>query len=227
VSAAEIVRGVVSQVILTLVFIALLFGPAGTLAWAPGWAFLILFAVCSQAMGLWLMRTDPALLKSRMASPLGGGQTTRDRRIAIAIFVLVAVWVAFMGLDGGRLHPSPTPFWGKALGAALIVAAFWGWARVLAANHYAAITVGVVPGQTVASGGPYAVVRHPMYAYVFLLLIGGPMLTGSLWALLFIIPAAALMAARALGEEALLMKDLPGYPEYAAKVKWRLVPWVW
>jgi protein-S-isoprenylcysteine O-methyltransferase Ste14 len=226
-TAAEIARGIVSQVILTAVFIVLLFGPAGTLAWAPGWAFLILFAVCSQAMGLWLLRTDPELLKRRMASPLGGGQTRRDRMIAIAIFVVVALWIAFMGFDGGRLHSSPTPFWGKALGVALIIAAFWGWARVLAANHYAAITVGVAPGQTVATGGPYAVVRHPMYAYVLLLLLGAPLLTGSLWALAFIIPAAALMAARALGEEALLMRELAGYPEYAAKVKWRLVPGVW
>lgn len=226
-TAAEIFRGIVAQVILTLVFIALLFGPAGTLAWPPGWAFLILFAVCSQAMGIWLLRTDPELLKRRMTSPLGGGQTARDRGIAIAIFALVALWFAFMGFDGGRLHSSPTPFWGKSLGVALIVAAFWGWVRVLAANHYAAVTIGVVPGQTVATGGPYAVVRHPMYAYVFLLLIGAPLLTGSLWAMLFVIPAGALMAARALGEEALLMRDLPGYPEYAAKVRWRLIPGIW
>jgi protein-S-isoprenylcysteine O-methyltransferase Ste14 len=226
-TAAEVFRGIVSQVILTAVFIALLFGPAGTLVWPPGWAFLILFAVCSQALGVWLLRTDPELLKRRMASPLGGAQTLRDRLIAIAIFVVVALWIAFMGLDGGRLHLSRTPFWGKSLGVALIVAAFWGWARVLAANRYAAITVGVVPGQTVATGGPYAVVRHPMYAYVFLLLIGAPLLTGSLWAMLFVIPAGALMAARALGEETLLMRDLPGYREYAAKVRWRLIPGVW
>jgi protein-S-isoprenylcysteine O-methyltransferase Ste14 len=226
-TAAEIARGIVAQIFLTAVLVALLFVPAGTLAWAPGWAFLILFAVCSQALGLWLLRTDPELLKRRMASPLGGGQTQRDRAIAVAIFVVMAIWIAFMGLDGGRLHSSPTPFWAKPLGVALIVAAFWGWARVLAANHYAAITVGVVPGQTVATGGPYASVRHPMYAYFLLLLIGAPLLTGSLWALLFVIPAIALMGARALGEEALLMRELPGYREYAAKVRWRLVPGVW
>jgi protein-S-isoprenylcysteine O-methyltransferase Ste14 len=224
VTAAEIVRGVVSQVILTLVFIALLFGPAGTLAWPAGWAFLLLFAVCSQALGLWLMRTDPALLKSRMASPLGGGQTTRDRRIAIAIFIVMALWVAFMGLDGGRLHLSPTPVWAKALGAAMIVAAFWGWAWVLAANPYAAITVEVTEDQTVATGGPYAIVRHPMYALVPLLLVGGPLIVGSLWSLLVLVAALPLLAARTLGEEAVLMQ---GLPDYAAKVRWRLVPGVW
>lgn len=226
-TAAEMLRGIVAQMILTTVFIALLFGPAGTLGWAPGWAFLVLFAVCSQAMGIWLLRTDPELLKRRMASPLGGGQKPRDRMIAIAIFALVALWLAFMGFDGGRLHSSPTPLIGKALGALLIIAAFWGWARVLAANHYAAITVGVVPGQTVATGGPYAVVRHPMYALVPLLLIGGGLMTGSLWSLVFLIPAEALLVLRTLGEEAVLLQDLQGYTQYAAKVRWRLIPLIW
>lgn len=226
-TAAEMLRGVVSQVILTAVFIALLFGPAGTLAWPPGWAFLVLFAVCSQALGIWLLRTDPELLKRRMASPLGGGQTPRDRAIAAAIFVTVAIWLAFLGLDGGRLRLAPTPFWAKALGVALIIAAFWGWARVLAANRYAAITVGVMAGQEVASTGPYAVVRHPMYALTPLLIIGGGLITGSLWSLAFLVPAEALLAARTLGEEQVLMAGLKGYPAYAAKVRWRLIPWVW
>ncbi len=226
-SASEIARGLASQVVLTIVFIALLFGPAGTLAWPAGWAFLALFAVCSQGIGLWLLRTDPELLRRRMASPVAASQTPRDRAIAIAIFVMVALWVAFMGLDGGRLHLAPTPLWAKAIGAALIVLAFLGWAWVLAANRYAAITVGVMAGQQVATGGPYAVVRHPMYALVPMLLIGGPLMTGSLWSLAFVIPAEALLAARTLGEEQVLTQGLAGYPEYAAKVRWRLVPGVW
>jgi protein-S-isoprenylcysteine O-methyltransferase Ste14 len=226
-TAAEIIRGLVSQVILTAVFIALLFGPAGTFAWAPGWAFLALFAVCSQAMGIWLLRTDPELLKRRMASPLASSQTASDRLIAVAVFLLVALWLACMGLDGGRLHLAPTPLWAKAVGAALIVLAFLGWAWVLAANRYAAITVGVMPGQQVATRGPYAIVRHPMYALVPLLLIGGALMTGSLWSLVFLVPAEALLAARTLGEEQLLMRDLAGYPEYAGKVRWRLAPRVW
>ena len=226
-TAADIVRGVVSQVILTAVIIALLFGPAGALAWPAGWAFLALFAACSQAMGLWLLRTDPELLKRRMASPISAAQTPRDRAIATAIFVLMALWLAFMGLDGGRLHLAPTALWAKALGAALIAVAFGGWAWVLAANRYAAITVGVMPDQRVATGGPYAIVRHPMYALVPLLLIGGPLMTGSLWSLAFAIPAEALLAARTLGEEQVLMQDLAGYPDYARKLRWRLVPGVW
>jgi len=226
-SAGAIAKGLAQQVILTAVFIALLFAPAGTLAWPAGWAFLIVFALCSQAMGLWLLRTDPELLERRMASPLDQAQTPRDRLIVTAILVVVALWVAFMGLDGGRLQLSPTPFWAKALGVALIIAAFWGWTLVMAANRYAATTIGVMAGQQLADRGPYAVVRHPMYALVPLLIVGGALITGSLWSLVFLIPAGALLAARTLGEEAVLMDGLPGYRAYAAKVRWRLVPWVW
>jgi len=226
-TATELIRGIISQVNLTAVFIALLFGPAGTLAWPAGWAFLATFALSSQAMGLWLLRTDPELLKRRMASPVAENQTPRDRAIAVAIFATVALWVAFMGLDGVRLHLSPTPLWAKLLGALMIVLAFWGWAAVLAANRFAAITVGVMPDQQVATRGPYAIVRHPMYALVPLLVIGGALMVGSLWSLVFLVPCEALLAARTLGEEQVLMQGLPGYRDYAAKLRWRLVPGVW
>jgi protein-S-isoprenylcysteine O-methyltransferase Ste14 len=227
VTAAEILRGVAGQVVLTVLFIALLFGPAGTLAWPAGWAFLVVFMVCSQVMGLWLLRTDPELLRRRMASPVASSQTRRDRVIISAILVLVALWVAFMGLTGGRLHLSPTPVWAKALGAVLIVVAFWGWAWVMAANRYAAATVDITPGQQVATRGPYAIVRHPMYALVPLLIIGGPLMVGSLWSLVFLIPTEALLVARIVGEEHVLMQGLPGYADYAAKRRWRLAPGVW
>jgi protein-S-isoprenylcysteine O-methyltransferase Ste14 len=100
---------------------------------------------------------------------------------------------------------------------------------VLRANSFTAVTVRLQEerGQTVHSTGPYAVVRHPMYAYAALLLIGAPLLLGSLWGLLGVIVAMPLMAARALGEEAVLMDGPPGYREYVAKVRFRLLPGVW
>jgi hypothetical protein len=68
----------------------LMFLPAGTFAWPQGWLFLALFFGLSQAMGLWLLRTDPALLAARMRSPLSGDQAPRDRVVIVAI--LAASW---------------------------------------------------------------------------------------------------------------------------------------
>jgi len=79
----------------------------------------------------------------------------------------------------------------------------------------------------VASTGPYAVVRHPMYACALLFFIGTPLLLGSLWGLLGLVVFVPLLAARALGEEAVLLEGLPGYRDYAAKVRFRLLPGVW
>ncbi len=223
------VKAIIQNVALTASLCLLVFLPAGTLAWPQGWVFLALFAGCSQAIGLWLRKTDPALLAERMKSPFSADQKPRDRRVMVAIMLFLCVWLVFIGLDARRFGWSHAPLWAQAIGAALIVGAFYGWVGVLRANSFAAVTVRLQKerGQTVISSGPYAVVRHPMYAYAVLLLIGTPLLLGSLWALLGVPAAVALMAARALGEEALLMDGLPGYREYAAKVRFRLLPGVW
>jgi protein-S-isoprenylcysteine O-methyltransferase Ste14 len=222
-------KAVVQNLTFTVLLGALLFLPAGTLAWPQGWIFLVLFVACSQATGLWLLKTDPALLAERMKSPFSADQRPRDRAIIVVIMVFLCAWLVFMPLDARRFGWSHTPLWAQVIGAVLIVAAFWGWVGVLRANSFASVKVRVQQerGQTVISTGPYAVVRHPMYGYVLPLLVGTPLLLGSLWGLLGIVVVMPLLAARALGEEDVLMDGLPGYRDYAAKVRFRLVPGIW
>ncbi len=208
---------------------AQLFLPAGTLAWPEGWAFLILFLGCSVATGFWLQATDPDLLAARMKSPFSADQRPRDR-IIIAILMLVFWgWLVFMPLDAKRFGWSHMPFWAELLGAALILVAFYGWFLVLGANSFAAVTVRVQAerGQTVISNGPYAVVRHPMYGFALLFMIGTPLLLGSFWGLALLPLLVPLLALRTLGEEAVLRDGLAGYRDYAERVRFRLVPGVW
>lgn len=210
-------------------FAALLFLPAGTWAWPQSWAYLGLFSLSSLATGLWLLKTDPELLASRMRSPLSPDQSRRDRAIFAAILIVFCAWFAFIALDARRFGWSHVPTWAQALGAILIVWSFWGWVTVLRANSFAAVTVRVQSerNQTVVSTGPYAVVRHPMYAYAIPYSIGTPLMLGSLWGLLGFFPFFALIVARTLGEEAVLREGLAGYPDYARKVRFRLLPGVW
>ena len=208
----------------------LLFLPAGRIDWPQGWAFIVIFSACSLATGYWLAATNPALLAERRRSPTSGGQTPRDRAIMLALLVTVFVWTVFMPLDSQRFHWSPPiPVWLQAIGGGLIVLAFWAWSRVLKANSFAATTIRVQEEreQTVISTGPYAVVRHPMYADALLLFVGAPLLLGSLWGLLILVAILPILAARALGEEAVLFEGLTGYRDYAAKVRFRLIPGVW
>lgn len=220
---------IVQSVIGFAVAALLLFLPAGTTDWAQGWAFLLLFAACGLVTDVWLLRRDPALLATRMRSPLAAGQSGRDRAIMGVILAVFVGWFVLMALDACRFGWSHTPQWAQAVGAALIVAAFWGWFRVLRANSFASTTIQLhrERGQTVVSTGPYAVVRHPMYAYAILMLLGAPLMLGSLWGLAALVIFLPLLAARVIGEEALLLKGLPGYADYARKVRFRLAPGIW
>jgi protein-S-isoprenylcysteine O-methyltransferase Ste14 len=208
----------------------LLFLPAGRIDWWQGWAFIVIFSACSLATGYWLAATNPGLPAEHRRSPTSRGQTPRDRAIVLALLISVFAWTVFMPLDSQRFHWSPPiPVWLQVVGGALIVLAFWAWSRVLRANSFAVTTIRVQEerAQTVISTGPYAVVRHPMYADALLLFIGAPLLLGSLWGLLGLVVIIPILAARTLGEEALLFEGLPGYRDYAARVRFRLIPGVW
>ncbi len=208
---------------------ALLFVSAGTRDWPQGWGFLILFSAGTLLMSLWMLRNDPALLAARMRSPLSVDQRPRDRAIVGVLYIVCVLWSVVIALDARRYGWSQVPPWAQTLGALLIIWSFWGWTSVLRANSFAASNVRVQEerGQTVISTGPYAIVRHPMYAYVLPFGAGTPLMLGSLWGLLGLIPLVAILAARILGEEAVLNAELPGYPAYAGKVRYRLLPGIW
>lgn len=98
---------------------------------------------------------------------------------------------------------------------------------VVRENSYAAATVRVEAEQPVVSTGPYALVRHPMYAGALLMLGFTPLALGSTWGLLVDISTFAGLAWRLLDEERFLKRNLPGYAEYCSKVRYRLFPFVW
>lgn len=212
-----------------LVLGLLLFAPAGTLSWPEGWAYLLLFMVCSLAMTLWMLKADPALLAARMQSPLKAEQKPRDRIIVSLLLIFFCAWMAFIALDAERFEWSDGPVWLEVVGAVLVAWSFWGFYTVLRANSFAATTIGVQKerGQSVISSGPYAVIRHPMYAYLFPFAIGTTLMLGSLWGLLGLIPMAIILAARIFGEVAVLADELPGYRNYVSRVRYRLLPGVW
>jgi protein-S-isoprenylcysteine O-methyltransferase Ste14 len=100
---------------------------------------------------------------------------------------------------------------------------------VLQANSFASVNIRVQAErkQTVVSTGPYAIVRHPMYSYALLMMVGAALLLGSLWSLAAVVLFTVLLAVRALGEERMLFDGLEGYRDYAGKVRFRLVPRIW
>jgi len=209
-----------------VVMAALLFLPAGTIDYWQGWVFMAVFVGASAAMTVYLVINDPKLLERRMhAGPAAEKEPTQKIVMLFAMAGFIASLV-FPALDH-RFGWSRVPSYISLAADALIVLGFLLVFLVLKVNSYSASTVQVTEGQEVISTGPYALVRHPMYAGALPMLIGVPLALGSWWglfALLLFVPA---LIWRLLDEEKFLAKNLPGYIEYQHKVKYRLIPHVW
>ncbi len=207
----------------------LLFVPAGTLAWPAAWLFLAIGVVSGLGFGVWLAQRDPDLLASRLGPLFQRGQKTADKVIIAAAILAVCIWLVIMALDAGRYRYSLVPLPLRAAGVLAIGACMYVAFLTMRENTFAApvVRVQVERGHKVIDSGPYAVVRHPMYAGAILYFVGVPLLLGS-WLGLALAPVLALLfAARIVLEERALSAGLPGYAEYTARVHWRLLPGVW
>jgi protein-S-isoprenylcysteine O-methyltransferase Ste14 len=224
--ASLAVRAWFALVLLAAVMGLLLFLPAGTMSYWQAWVYLGIFFGASALTTVFLIRRDPALLQRRMR----GGPTAEKRPVERLIMVFTSIgFVALLvvpALDY-RFRWSRVPVWAVIAGDLLVVIGFYFIFAVYRENTFSSATIEVAPGQTVISTGPYAIVRHPMYASALLYLAGTPLALGSYWGL---VPLAALLPFlmwRLFDEERFLAENLPGYVEYQRKVRHRLIPGIW
>lgn len=214
-----------TSVALSLIVIGLaLFLSAGTIDYWQAWAYLGTTAVTSSLLTLATVR-DPILLEGR--TRVGPAAEKRPLQKLIVLCGAVPGIAAFVvpGLDR-RLGWSSVPWWLCIAGNLLIVLSMWMVGRVFKENSYGSATVQVVKGQKVISTGPYAIVRHPMYASGAAYLVGLPLALGSYWGLIASALTILDLVWRLFDEEALLTRELSGYTAYCAQVRWRLVPGV-
>ena len=212
-----------------LFFPVILLSLAGDVRWTEGWVFSIIFYVMCSANLLYLNFKDPALLKERFGSPVQKAQKSWDKFVLMLFFVEFLVWFAIMPLDARRFGWSPVfPLWTRLTGVILLLAAMTLLFEALRENTFAAPVVKMQKerGQHVISTGLYAIVRHPMYAGAVLLFISTPLLLGSVYGLALGLLLIVTIAARSVGEEAMLKRELDGYSDYMKKVKWRIIPFV-
>jgi protein-S-isoprenylcysteine O-methyltransferase Ste14 len=126
-----------------------------------------------------------------------------------------------------RFGWSHTSWQASIFGDILVALGFFCFFRVIRVNSFAASTIRVEEGQRVASTGPYAWVRHPMYAGALALIGGTPLALGSWWGLLVVPVLVLALAFRILNEEQVLARELQGYTAYQQQVRYRLIPFVW
>ena len=207
---------------------ALLLLPAGTLRWPAAWLYLATTAALGLAGGLWLARVDPALLEERMRPMMQEDQPEADKKFMLAFGAAALAWFIVLGLDH-RWHGPNLPLALQALGYVLMLAATLFMLRVIRENTFAAPVVKVQAERShrVIDSGPYAFVRHPMYSGAVLYFVAIALMLGSLWGLALTPVFFVLFSIRAGLEERALTGGLPGYADYVARVRYRLVPGVW
>jgi protein-S-isoprenylcysteine O-methyltransferase Ste14 len=210
-------------------FGALLFWPAATVDWPQGWTMLALFLASGVVICGDLARTSPELLNERMRSPFQAGQPLWDRVLVACLLVLFIAWCPLMAFDAVRFHWSHLPPWLNVIGAIGFIA---GIALAGRALHDNAFSVAVVRlqaerGQRVISTGPYALVRHPMYAGGLVFFFSTALLLGSWAGVAYAVVLTLIIAIRAVLEERMLMRELDGYAAYAKRVRYRLLPGIW
>lgn len=205
---------------------ALVFVPAWTLAYWQGWAFLGVFLASGSTITVYLARRDPALLERRLhRGPKA--ETEPRQKVIMSLGSLVFLALPTLCALDWRFGWSTVPAGASIFGDALIALGYLLLFFVLRENTYSAATIQVVEGQTVVSTGPYAIVRHPMYASSIVMMAGIPPALGSWWGLLIMLAVVPVLAWRLLDEERFLHANLSGYTEYTRKVRYRLIPYVW
>jgi len=211
-----------------LVFALALFLPAGTIAWLPGWIFLIMFFGFVATITLWLFRHDPGLLRERMTG-FKSAQYKWDEVFLYLMQLLFFAWLILMPLDAVRFQLSHMPEWLQIVGAVVLLGSFYLFYRTFRENPYLSPVVRIQKdrGQTVVSTGPYRYVRHPMYSGFVFFIFGTALMLGSWYGLIFGLLLIGMAAWRALMEERALRIDLRGYDAYMAQVKYRLIPYLW
>jgi protein-S-isoprenylcysteine O-methyltransferase Ste14 len=211
---------------LAVVMGLLLFVPAGSIHYWQGWVYLAVFTGASVLTTLDLMKRDPALLKRRMR----GGPTAEKEATQRVIMVFASLgFIALLvvpALDH-RFGWSVVSIYAVLGGDLLVAVGFYFIALVYRENTFTSATIEVTAGQQVIATGPYAIVRHPMYASALLYLLGTPLALGSYWGLLALAAMLPFLIWRLCDEERLLARDLPGYTAYQRRVRHRLVPFIW
>lgn len=214
----------ITKFLLGVVLVGLLiFLPAGTLSFFPGWLLMGILFVPMFFAGIVMMCKNPQLLKTR----LNAKETQQEQRLVVKLSGVMFLAGFLVAGFGFRFHWYRLPT-GVSIGAAVaFLAAYVLYAEVLRENTFLSRTIEVQENQTVIDTGLYGVVRHPMYSATLLLFLSMPLVLGSLYAFLIFLVYPFIIAKRIRHEEEFLEKELDGYRAYQQKVKYRLLPFIW
>lgn len=208
-------------IVIMIVMWAVLFLPAGSLQYWEAWILWSGFSILTLFITVYFLKKSPELLSRRMKH-----KEKEATKKPPAILNLCFLCYIIPGLDF-RFHWSSVPV-GVIIAANAVV--FTGYLFIILVfkeNSYASTVIQVEKEQRVITTGPYAIVRHPMYLGLILMMLFTPLALGSFWAIIPALLIIPMNVFRIAGEEDVLLRDLPGYKEYCLKTRYRLIPLIW
>lgn len=215
-----------ATVAMILVFGVLLFVPAGRLDWTLGWIYVGIITASVLVNLVCLMRWNPELIARRMH--LGVGTKRWDKTWAVLYApVMIAIYIV-AGLEA-RNGAARWPWFVWLLGLLIFIpgSALLIWSMVVNPFFEKTVRIQSDRGQRVIDTGPYAYVRHPGYAGFLGWILSAPLLLASVWAVIPVVLAVIGLAIRTALEDRTLRAELAGYSDYAASVRFRLLPGIW
>jgi protein-S-isoprenylcysteine O-methyltransferase Ste14 len=219
-------RSVIAAATFQAALLVALLLPAWSLRFWQAWVYWALFGAFVVLSSWYFVKNDPALVRRRLhVGPTAEREHSQKiiQGLAGGLVFLVFLVPGFDHRFGWSAVPTPLVW----LGDVVMLAGWLFVFRVLRENTFAASTITVEAAQRVISTGPYAWVRHPMYAGSAVAFLATPLALGSWWALLPALLLCATLVVRLRDEERYLTLHLPGYDEYRCRVRWRLLPGVW
>ncbi len=225
-----LIKGLLGVSVQIALFAVLLFLPAGTLDWPRAMMFLVVYGfllfVSTVVLALWA----PGSLEARITGPIDKTQPMADRVITALLLISFMAWFVFIPIDVFHLQLlAPPHFVVSLFGGALFVIGFGIIIMSLYQNAFAAPIVKDQSerGQVLIDTGLYAHIRHPMYCGLLFFLIGVALWLESYASLLALPFVFSFVIARIFVEERTLQETLPGYVGYMARLRYRLIPFIW
>lgn len=217
-----LINALVKFIVGVALIAALLFLPAGTIAYPYAWLFMALLFIPVMIMGVVLYIKAPDLLEKRLNRKEKEGV---QKGVILFSGLMFISGFAVSALDF-RFGWSEVPVWLVAVASVLFILGYLGFAEVMRENAYLSRAIEVTDGQRVVDTGLYGIVRHPMYLATLLMFLPMPLILGSFWGLLAFAAYPVIIVVRIIGEEKLLTAELEGYAEYKKRVRYRLIPFI-
>ncbi len=214
-----LIRLLVAWIMLPLFFWA----TGGSMLWWQAWVYCALLLVPMTFFTVWMARHDPSFFNRRFKMK---EKERAQRRLQAWAVPLLLPFLILPGLDY-RFGWSGPPLVFVVVALLLSFVSYLMVLRVFVENRWAGRTVETWGDQKVIDTGPYAVVRHPMYSAVIVLLLVTPVALGSWWGVIGAFAYCPIFYFRIRNEEEVLLRELPRYEDYRARVRYRIIPFIW